>query len=162
MSMQSSRRSSHSRAAALAALVVILAAVVAGCSRGASTAPSAAAPTISGAWVRPPMGANRPAAGYLVITNTGTEADALIGATSPVAMRVEVHETTTDSSGMSGMQPIERLEIPAGGSVRLEPGGYHLMLMDVGETLEAGDTVELRLEFEKAGTVVVLAEVREG
>jgi copper(I)-binding protein len=108
------------------------------------------------------MGADRPAAGYLVITNPGPEADALLGATSPVSMRVELHETSMDSSGMVGMHPIERLEIPAGGTVRLEPGGYHLMFMDVGDMIKAGGTVELSLRFERAGMVVVQAEVREG
>jgi copper(I)-binding protein len=76
-------------------------------------------------------------------------------------MSCEIHETSMDSSGMAGMHPIERLEIPAGGTVTLEPGGYHLMLMDA-EAMTVGSTVELRLEFEGAGTVVVQAEVRGG
>lgn len=160
--MRSSRRFSRNSSALAAAVALIASSVLAGCAVGTSTAPSAVTPTISGAWVRPPMGTDRPAAGYLVITNTGTVADALLGATSPVAMSVELHETTMDSSGMAGMHPIERLEIPAGGTVRLEPGGYHLMLMNVGDKVKVGGTVELRLEFEKAGTVVVQAEVREG
>lgn len=162
MSMRSFRRCLPSRAAALGALGVLALATVTGCAVGASPAPSAVAPTVTGAWVRPPIGADRPAAGYLVITNPGPETDALLGATSPVSMRVELHETAMDSSGMAGMHPIERLEIPAGGTVRLEPGGYHLMLMDVGDMIKPGGTVELRLRFERAGTVVVQAEVREG
>jgi len=162
MSTPSSRRCLRKGAALLAALALVSASVLAGCAAGATTAPSAAAPTVSGAWVRPPIGADRPAAGYLVITNTGSMADALLGVTSPVAMSVELHETSMDSSGMTGMHPIDRLEVPAGGTVRLEPGGYHLMLMDVGDEVQVGGTVELRLEFEKAGIVVVQAEVREG
>jgi len=63
---------------------------------------------------------------------------------------------------MTGMHPIDRLEIPPGGTVSLEPGGYHLMLMGVGAELKVGGKIELRLEFEKAGTVVVQAEVRGG
>lgn len=65
-------------------------------------------------------------------------------------------------SGMTGMQPVDRIEIPAGGTVRLEPGGYHLMLMDLTEMPAVGSTVELTLTFETAGDVVVQAEVRAG
>jgi copper(I)-binding protein len=159
MSMQSSRRSLRKALAVIGAIV--LAAGLAGCGTASTPTPSAATLTIEGAWVRPPLGADRPAAGYLSITNPGGVADALIGVTSPIAMSCEIHETSMDSSGMTGMHPIDRLEIPAGGAVKLEPGGYHLMLMET-EILTVGSTVELRLEFEKAGTVVVQAEVREG
>lgn len=158
--MPSSRRCLR-RAAALLAVAGLAAVALGACSTGATTAPSAATPVISDAWVRPPMGADRPAAGYLTIMNPGAAPDALIGVTSPIAMSCEIHETSMDSSGMAGMQPIDRLEIPAGGTVTLEPGGYHLMLMGA-EAMTVGSTVELRLEFETAGTVVVQAEIREG
>jgi len=149
------------RVAALLAVAGLAATALGACSTGASTAPSGAKPVISDAWVRPPIGADRPAAGYLTITNPGAAADALVSVTSPIAMSCEIHETTMDSSGMAGMHPIDRLEIPAGGTVTLEPGGYHLMLME-SQAMTVGSTVELRLEFEQAGTVVVQAEVREG
>ncbi|HEX4896800.1 MAG TPA: copper chaperone PCu(A)C [Candidatus Limnocylindrales bacterium] len=149
------------RVASLLAVAGLAAVTLGACGGGATNAPSAATPVISDAWVRPPMGADRPAAGYLTITNPGAAADALVGVSSPVAMSCEIHETSMDSSGMAGMQPIDRLEIPAGGTVRLEPGGYHLMLME-SQAMTVGSTVELRLEFETAGTVVVQAEVREG
>jgi copper(I)-binding protein len=163
MSMRSSRPSSRRATSLVGALVgaLVLAAGFAACGGAATPTPSAATPTVAGAWVRPPLGADRPAAGYLTITNPGGVADALVAVESPVAMSCEIHETSMDSSGMSGMHPIHRLEIPAGGTVKLEPGGYHLMLMDA-QSMTVGDTVELRLEFEKAGTVVVQAEVREG
>jgi hypothetical protein len=149
------------RVAALLAVAGLAASALGACSTAATGAPSAATPVISAAWVRPPIGADRPAAGYLTITNPGAVADALVGVTSPIAMSCEIHETSMDSSGMAGMHPIDRLEIPAGGTVTLEPGGYHLMLMDA-EAMTVGSTVELRLEFEGAGIVVVEAEVREG
>lgn len=118
--------------------------------------------TITDPWVRPPQGMDRPAAGYMVIVG-GNAGDALLGVTSPAATMVEVHETTTDASGMTGMHPIERLEIPAGETVTLQPGGYHLMLMGVAEgAIEVGKTVELRLTFEDLGEIVVQAEVRAG
>jgi copper(I)-binding protein len=102
-----------------------------------------------------------PAAGYLVIKG-GSQADALLSATSPVAGSVELHETSTDASGMTGMHPISRLEIPAGGTVTLQPGGYHLMLMMVTGQMTVGGTVQIDLTFEKAGKITVQAEVKQG
>jgi copper(I)-binding protein len=108
------------------------------------------------------MGSDRPAAGYMTITNPGTEADALVGVSSPIATSVEIHETMADPSGMMAMSPIDRLDIASGGTVKLEPGGYHLMLMGVTQMPAVGGTVQLTLTFEKAGQVVVQAEVRAG
>jgi copper(I)-binding protein len=146
-------------AAALLGMLMTLA-VPAACSL-APGSPSGASPTISDAWVRPPLGPELPVAGYLTITGGGT-ADALMRVTSPLASSVEIHETMAGSSGMIGMHPVERIDIDAGGSVRLEPGGYHLMLMGVTEALEVGEMVELRLTFEEAGDVSVWAEVKGG
>ncbi len=154
--MRSSTRSRRNAAAAITAVLLVLVAV--GCAPGGA----AAGVSVANAWVRPPQGADRPAAGYLEIRG-GDGADALLSVSSPAAAMVEVHETTTDSSGMTGMQPIERLEIPAGQTVVLQTGGYHLMLMGaVDGAIELGKTVELRLTFEKAGEIVVQAEVRAG
>jgi copper(I)-binding protein len=138
---------------------------------------------VADAWARPsPMVAGAGAA-YMTITNSGSEADALLGAASDVATTVEVHETVameapaatdgmggmetpaaTDGTGgeMMGMRPVERVEIPAGGTVNLEPGGYHVMLIGLKEPLEVGSTIEITLTFEKAGERTVKAEVREG
>jgi copper(I)-binding protein len=160
--MPSSRSPFALAAAALAAVAVL---ALAACGPAGSTAsPSAAAsgPTVTGAWIRPPQGMDRPAGGYLVITG-GSTADALLSARSDAAAMVEVHETTTDASGMSGMHAIPRLDIPAGATVELKPGGYHLMLMEpVAGAIEVGKTVELELTFEHAGVVVVQAEGRAG
>jgi copper(I)-binding protein len=138
-----------------ASLALVLS--LAGCASG----PGGTAPTVSGAWVRPPQGMSLPAAGYLVIKG-GSQADALLSAASPVAGSVELHETATDASGMTGMHPISRLEIPAGGTVTLQPGGYHLMLMMVTGQITVGGKVELNLTFEKSGVVTVQAEVKQG
>jgi hypothetical protein len=164
MSMPSSARYSPSFVRLLGALGAAFALVLslAACSSGAATAsPAAAAPTVTAAWVRPPQGMDRPAAGYLVITG-GSQADALLGATSPAAGTVELHETSMDSSGMTGMHPISRLEIPAGATVTLQPGGYHLMLMEPTGEITVGSTVQLELTFEKAGKITVQAEVKQG
>ncbi len=144
-------RTSISRAMVVLSFIVIVAA----CSAGA------AKPTISDAWMRPPMGADRPAAAYMTIVG-GDAADALLAAASPVSMDVQVHETTETADGM-GMQEVDRIEIPAGATVTLEPGGYHIMFMmpDM-EQVVVGESVEITLTFEEAGEIVVQAEVRAG
>ncbi|MEW5991114.1 MAG: copper chaperone PCu(A)C [Chloroflexota bacterium] len=158
MSTPSSRRSWPRVAAPRLLLVTILAAGLGGCSGGASPTPSAGGSeiTVTNASFRAPTAPGAPAAVYMTISNAGAQADALLGASSPDAASVELHETSMDSSGMMGMHPIERLDIPASGSVTLEPGGYHFMLIDLTtEALIAGATIELRLDFERAGAVVV-------
>ena len=75
---------------------------------------------------------------------------------------VQLHQTFTDASGMTGMQPVSRLEVPAGATVTFAPGGYHLMFMDVTGTIAVGSTVQIDLQFEKAGTISVQAAVKQG
>jgi copper(I)-binding protein len=147
---------------ALRRVLGVAAAFTLALSAGACSAgPGGTAPTVSGAWVRPPQGVELPGAGYFVVTG-GSQADALLSASSPVAGSVEIHETSTDASGMTGMHPISRLEVPAGATVTFKPGGYHLMLMGVTGTLTVGGTVQIDLTFEKAGKISVQAEVRQG
>ena len=157
--MRAARRTRHMAFAAAVLLVL-------GCS--AATVPGSAPvdgadrPTVSGAWVRPPMGAGRPAAGYLTIAGIPDRADALVAASTTAAPMVEIHETTADGSGMAAMHPVDRIEIPAGATVVLEPGGYHLMLIDPNAELVPGERVEITLTFEIAGEVTVRAEIRQG
>jgi periplasmic copper chaperone A len=142
---------------------------------------------ISEPWARTsPMVAGAGAA-YMVIENKASAADFLVGGSSDVAKAVEVHETVAmpessaapaasagigmespaASSGMAtggsmmGMQKMDRLEIPAGGSVELKPGSYHIMLIGLTRELKAGEKIDITLKFEKAGDVKVTAEVRE-
>ncbi len=139
----------------IAILLAFLVGLLAGCGGGEKGI------VIEDAWVRPsPMTAGNGAA-YMVIRNTGSEDDALIAADSDIAGAVEIHETMMMEGDMMGMQPVESIPVPAGGSVTLEPGGYHIMLIDMREPLEAGQTVTLTLTFEKAGPIEVQAEVRE-
>ena len=146
----------------VAALVVV--SLAAGCSSGGGSI------KVAEPWARASSAMASAGAAYMRIENTGSAADALIGAASPAARTVEVHETVAmgspapDASGegeMMGMQPVARLEIPAGGTIELKPGGYHIMLIDLNRELKAGDKIEITLTFEKAGTVKVTAEVRE-
>ena len=93
-------------------------------------------------------------AGYVTLKNGGAAADKLISATADVAGRVEIHEMTMDN-GVMKMRPVNGLEIPAGKSVELKPGGYHIMFMQLKKPLVAGETVKSVLTFEKAGAVPV-------
>jgi copper(I)-binding protein len=135
-----------------------------GCS-GSPASPSAGI-TVTDAWARAASATAAAGAAYATITNGGRAADALVGASSPAAASVEIHETmemgSPGASGgeMMGMQPVARVEIPAGGSIQLMPGGYHLMLIGLVKDLSVGDTIDLTLKFENAGEIIVKAQVR--
>jgi copper(I)-binding protein len=98
-------------------------------------------------------------AAYVTVHNQGTTPDALVRATSDAAHTVELHEVVNDS-GVMRMRPIEKLPIPPGATVRLEPGGYHVMLLGLTRDLKPGDTVTVDLTFERAGTITVTAPIR--
>lgn len=93
-------------------------------------------------------------AAYLSITNNGKVAEALLAASSPVAARVEFHQTTI-VDGMARMRPLSEVEIAPGATVRIAPGGIHLMLVDLKAPLTPGTTVPLTLEFRVAGRITV-------
>lgn len=97
-------------------------------------------------------------AAYMKILNRGP-ADRLVGASSPSVGRAEVHRTVIDDSGLATMGPAVPLDLPPGSATELEPGGVHLMLMDVRDTLAPGDTVRIVLQFESGAEVGVRAEV---
>lgn len=106
-----------------------------------------------------PPGA-RTGGAYFTIHNNGAGADRLVHVSSPVAKSAEVHSMTMDGSVMR-MRAVPALDIPAGGSVTLRPGGYHVMLMGLAHPLTAGGSVSLTLTFEKAGTIDVVADVAD-
>ena len=112
------------------------------------------------AWVRAaPSGATAGAA-YLTLSNLGSAPDRLLGGATPVASQVEVHEMSMDG-GVMRMRPVlGGLVIPAGGTVALKPGGYHIMLIGLKTPLTAGSKVPLTLNFEKAGLVKLQVPVR--
>ena len=125
----------------------------------AATAVGSPTISVSDAWLRMPATMDTPAAGYLVVRNSGPD-DRLIGAATDLATQVEMHQTTM-SGGMMQMAPVKFITIPAGGQAELKPGGYHLMLIGLKRTLKAGEQATLNLTFEKAGLLFVAAQVRE-
>ena len=91
--------------------------------------------------------------GYLKITNKGTEPDRLVGGSSPVAGKFEIHEMAMDG-GVMKMRPLpDGVEIKPGQTVEFKPGGFHIMMVGLKQPLEAGKMVKGTLVFEKAGTV---------
>lgn len=115
---------------------------------------SSGTPEVSEARLAQPTGAN--AALYLVVS-AGVD-DALVAAATPVAARVELHETTMDEAGTMTMHPADSFPIAAGEPLALEPGGRHLMLVDV-DRLEVGDPVEVTLTFATAGDLTITVPV---
>lgn len=106
-------------------------------------------------WTRATAKGAEMGGGFVTIVNTGHEADRLVGGSFALAGRAEVHEMKMEGDVMK-MRPLEGgLEIPAGATVELKPGSYHLMFMKLTAPLEAGATVKGSLTFEKAGEVPV-------
>lgn len=138
-----------------------------------------------------PSMASRGAAYMVIANGTDIDDALLSASVDPsIAATVEVHETvkaggemgsdttmgggemgsdttmgmgsdTTMGGGMMQMRPVDRIDIPAGQSVALKPGGYHIMLLDLQAPLETGGKLELTLTFEKAGEVTVTADILE-
>lgn len=100
-------------------------------------------------WSRATAAGTSVGGGFMVIVNSG-KADALVGASSPVAARVEMHSSSMEG-GMMKMRQLQRVELPAGGTVRFEPGALHLMLIGLKQPLAEGSKVPLTLRFAVAG-----------
>ena len=99
---------------------------------------------------------NQPVAGaFLTISNMGSEDDVLVAVSSTVSERGEVHEMKMDGDTMKMREMADGLVIPAGETVELKPGGYHLMFMQLNEPLVEGEMVEATLEFQSAGSVTI-------
>jgi copper(I)-binding protein len=115
---------------------------------------------ITQAWSRATPNGAKIAGGYLTIENNGATADRLIGGSGEVAAKIEVHEMAMNN-GVMTMRPLDKgLAIEPGKTVKLAPGGYHLMMFDLKEPLKQGDKVPVTLEFEKAGKVNLSFDVQ--
>ena len=126
-------------------------------------APASGGINVEDAWARaatrPSEGTGGTSAIYLLIRNQAGERDQLIGATSDAAATTEVHRTQVED-GVMRMRPAGPVEVPAGGTVTLQPGGLHVMLIDLQRDLVAGERVAVTLHFARAGDLPVDAEVR--
>jgi len=115
---------------------------------------------ITQAWSRATPGGAKIGGGYLTIENRGSAPDRLIGGSADIADKVEVHEMAMNN-GVMTMRPLDNgLTIEPGKTVKLAPGGAHLMMLNPKSPLRQGDKVPVTLEFEKAGKVKVSLEVQ--
>ena len=97
---------------------------------------------------------------YLTITNNSHDTDRLIGGSSDVAGKLQIHEMKVVNGTMEMREVSGGLPVPAGGSVVLKPGSYHIMLIGLNKPLKAGETIPLTLDFEKAGKVSITVPIR--
>lgn len=110
-------------------------------------------------WTRKsPMGADV-MAGFMKITNTGTEDDRLLRATIDITPTVQLHDMKMDGDVMKMVEIPEGIPIPAGKTVELKPKSLHVMFMDIKSLPDEGEEIEGTLVFEKAGTVKIDYEV---
>lgn len=103
-------------------------------------------------WARATVPAQKIGAGYMSIQNTGKDADRLVGASTAVAERVEMHVTTVENN-VARMREVKGYDVKPGEFVHLAPGGAHLMLVNLKQPLKAGDSFPIKLRFERAGEV---------
>jgi len=115
---------------------------------------------ITQAWTRATPNGAKIGGGYLTIENKGTTPDRLVTGTGDIAGRMEIHEMAMDN-GVMKMRPLDKgLAIEPGKTVKLAPGGYHLMMFDLKNPLKQGERVPVTLQFEKAGKVTVSLDVQ--
>ena len=139
-------------------VLIAFAGALSACSPGERAAPEAAATVrVSGALCRPTPPGRQTTGCYLTLTSPAD--DRLMSISSPVAGRVQVHESRMESNMMMMHEVEGGLPLPAGQAVELKPGGNHIMLLGVTEPLEAGDAVPLTLTFASAAPVEVSATV---
>jgi copper(I)-binding protein len=128
-------------------MVMLFAFFIAACSANEGTL------EILNAWARP-ADAGMNTAAYFVIKNQG-EQDRLIAADSTIAGSTEIHRSYMDDAGVMRMQQQESVLIPANAQVTFEPGGLHVMFIELKQDLIPDDQFQLRLYFERHGEVVI-------
>jgi copper(I)-binding protein len=114
--------------------------------------------TVAHPWARATPGGVTVGGAYLEIKAAAGHRDRLVGARSPAAGSVELHNHSMDG-GVASMRRLDAITLRAGTSLVLKPSGYHLMLTDLHAPLMEGDLVKLTLVFEKAGEIEVDATV---
>ena len=108
-------------------------------------------------WARPTVQGQAGGGGFLRIVG-GSANDRLLSARAGVAKAVELHSMEMDGNVMR-MRQIDAIEVPAGKTVELKPGGQHVMFIGLTQTLKSGAHFPLTLRFEKAGEVQVEMQV---
>jgi periplasmic copper chaperone A len=97
---------------------------------------------------------------FVTVENTGTQPDRLLSASTPVAGIAELHEMSVDA-GVMRMRGVAAMEVKAGETLQLKPGGFHVMLSELKQPLKVGDKFPMTLKFQNAGTVEVSVWVED-
>lgn len=118
---------------------------------------AAATLRVEGAWARGGVAGGNGAV-YATLANDGATADRLVAVKGDAAEAIEIHDMAT-VDGVMRMRKLEALEVPAGGTVALAPGGVHIMLIGLKDTLKAGATLTLTFVFETTGEVTAAVPV---
>lgn len=111
---------------------------------------------VTDAWVRLAAVPANPSAAYFTIRGGPQDAE-LIGVSSSVAIRSEMHESMTGHQGMASMKPIQSVPVPAGGAVKFEPGGKHVMFWNINPGIKPPRTMPLVLAFSNGERIEVAA-----
>lgn len=117
---------------------------------------AAAQVKVEGAWARPTVPGQQGGGGFLSITSAA--ADRVVGGSTPLAQRFELHTMAMKGDVME-MRQVDAIELPAGQKVELKPGGLHVMFIGLREPLKVGSRVPVTLKLEKAGELKVEFEV---
>ena len=111
-------------------------------------------------WSRQTAPGQKVGGSFLSITNKGRSDDRLISATSPVAGEVQLHTMSMDGGVMRMREVKDGIAIPAGKTVALKPGGYHLMFMQLKRSLALGESFPVTLRFQRQGAVKLSFKVK--
>ncbi len=114
---------------------------------------------IEAPWARASIGTSRPVAAYMTIRNSGTKEITLTTMRADVSANVSIHKTEVDSNGVSKMSPQKSVNIPAGESISLEPGGLHAMMMNLRAPLNEGSEFPLTLMFKNGEEITISVPV---
>jgi copper(I)-binding protein len=140
----------------IAALVLAL--YIGGETHAQTTA--AAAIIIEQPWARATPKGAKTGAVYMTLVNNGTSSDRLLGATTPLADKVQFHQETEDN-GVSRMREVHNVALEPGAKVIFKPGEIHMMIVGLKQPLKEGQSFPLALQFEKAGNVDVTVAIEK-
>ena len=150
-------------------VILSLLALLAACAPASTPAASQGGIEVDQAVIRLPGGSmadmnmsdDTSLAGYMRITNNGASDDSLVGIQADFAGSSMLHQSSVDSNGVATMKMVMAIDIPAGQTVELKPGGFHAMFNNLKGNLKLGDMVMLTLKFKNAGDIQVQAQVTD-
>jgi copper(I)-binding protein len=116
--------------------------------------------SVENAWARPGITGGNSAV-YFVINNPTGVADTLLSTSTPVTPNAEMHKSQMNDNGAMEMQQQDSVPVPARSQVEFQPGGLHVMLINLPQDLNAGETISLTLTFQNAGEINLSVPVKE-